>query len=296
MAERLPGDGNAAGYVGAMDSGFGYFATHDAVGPAVVARLIEERGHQALLFSEHTHIPAGEKLPERPEGGELPRKYWHTYDPFVACTAAGLATTRLRVGTGICLVPQHDPIGLAKTVASVDDLTGGRFEFGIGAGWNDPEIRNHGVDPARRFAVMKDYVQAMREIWTHDEASYEGEFVAFGPIWSWPKPAQRPCPPVLVGGTGPKVFDRVLSYGDAWLPNYSPGILDRVKELFRRADDAGKSVEVIMMSAPADPDVLQAMEEAGVSRAMAWLPSAGLDRVRREMDAFETALAEARGE
>jgi probable F420-dependent oxidoreductase len=281
-----------------MESGFGYFATHDAVGPAVLARLVEERGHKALLFTEHTHIPVppkGTRVKDQ-GGGDLPSKYWHTYDPFVASTAAGLATTRLRVGTGVCLVVEHDPIALAKTVASVDDLTGGRFEFGVGAGWNEPEMRNHGVDPRRRFAVMKEHIEAMREIWTHDEAEYHGEFVSFDPIWSWPKPAQRPHPPILVGGTGPRVFDRVLAYGDAWMPNYGPGVMERVPELFRRAAEAGRSVEVIMISVPPDPRVIEECAEAGVVRVMAWLPTAGLDRIRREMDAFEEALAEVRGE
>ncbi|MER7210398.1 LLM class F420-dependent oxidoreductase [Streptosporangium sp. NPDC000239] len=279
-----------------MESGFGYFATHDAVRPGVLAQLVEQRGHDALFFTEHTHIQAWGEPPVPPEGGTLPRKYAHTYDALTACTAAGVVTTRLRVGTGVCLVPQHHPISLAKTVASVDHLTGGRFELGVGAGWNEPEIRNHGVDPARRFAVMKENIEAMRRIWTQDEAEYHGEFVSFDPILSWPKPAQRPHPPVLVGGTGPRVLDRVLSYGDGWLPNYAPDVLDRVGELRRRAEDAGRTVVTVVMAAPADPAVLEACERAGVARVMAWLPSAGLDRLQREMDAFEAALAKARGE
>ncbi|GII59383.1 LLM class F420-dependent oxidoreductase [Planotetraspora thailandica] len=280
-----------------MESGFGYFATHYAVGPAALARMVEERGHVALLFPEHTHIPVPEPgtRVKSEGGGDLPYKYWHTYDPFASAMAAGLATTKLRVGTGICLVAQHEPIGLAKTVASVDHLTGGRFEFGVGAGWNEPEMRDHGVDPRRRFAMMKEHIQAMREIWTHDEAEYHGEFVSFPPLWSWPKPAQRPLP-VLVGGGGPKVLDRVLSYGDVWMPNYGPGVLERVPELFRRAEDGGRQVQVMMNSMPADPRVIEACEKAGVSRVMTYLPTSGLDRVQRAMDAFETALAEARGE
>ncbi|WP_248963540.1 TIGR03619 family F420-dependent LLM class oxidoreductase [Sphaerisporangium perillae] len=278
-----------------MESGFGYFATHDAAAPDTVARMIEERGHAAVLFSEHTHIPAGPQ-PLGPGGGTLPRKYWHTYDTLTTCMVAGMATTKLRVGTGICLVVQHHPITLAKVVASIDRLTGGRFELGVGAGWNDPEIRNHGVDPAERFAVMEEYIEAMRQIWTQREAEYHGRFVSFDPIWSWPKPAQRPYPPILVGGTGPKVFDRVMSYGDAWLPNYGPGVLGRLPELFRRAEDAGKRVRVDLLSVPADPKVIEECEKAGVSRVMAWLPSAGIARIEREMDAFEKALADMRGE
>jgi probable F420-dependent oxidoreductase len=281
-----------------MESGFGYFATHDAVGPGVLASLIEKRGHAALMFAEHTHIPVPERgtRVQSEGGGDLPSKYWHTYDPFVALTAAGLATTRLRVGTAVCLVPQREPIALAKVVASLDHLTGGRFEFGIGAGWNRPEIRNHGVDPRRRFDVLKEHVEAMREIWTHDEAEYHGEFVSFDPIWSWPKPVQRPHPPVLVGGYGKGVFDRVLAYGDGWLPTYRPGVMERIPELFRRAAEVGKRVEVVMIGVPADPRVIEQCAQVGVGRVMTWLPTAGLDRIRREMDAFEAALAQVRGE
>jgi probable F420-dependent oxidoreductase len=279
-----------------MESGFGYFATHDAVAPDTVARMVEERGHAALLFPEHTHIPAKVELPQRPENGALARKYWHTYDTLTTCMAAGMATTKLRIGTGVCLVVQHHPITLAKTVASIDGLTGGRFEFGVGGGWNDPEIRNHGIDPSKRFTIMKEYIEAMKQIWTQDEAEYHGAFLSFDPIWSWPKPVQQPCPPVLVGGVGPKVFERVLSYGDAWLPNYGPGVLERVPELFRRAEEAGKSVRVIMMSVPADPKVLEQCEKAGVYRVMPWLPSAGLTRIEQELDAFENALADLHGE
>jgi probable F420-dependent oxidoreductase len=281
-----------------MDSGFGYFPTDDAVGPAAVARLVEERGHRALLFAEHTHIPApppGQVVKDQ-SGGDLPRRYWHTYDPFVACTAAALATTGLRVGTGVSLVPQHEPIPLAKTIASIDDMSGGRFEFGVGAGWHEQEMRNHGVDPRRRFAMMREHIEAMKEIWTRDEAQYHGELVSFDPIWSWPKPEQRPHPPILVGGIGPRVFERVLAYGDAWLPFYLPGILDRVRELLRQAADVGRDVQVMMHSVPADPRIIEECEKAGVTRVLGWLPSAGLDPIRRVMDAFEGALAQARGE
>src|SRR5690242_17769141 len=194
-----------------MDFGVGYFPTHDGMRPGEIARRVEERGQTALYFAEHTHIPASR---ETPWGGgrDLPRKYWHTYDLFVALTAAAEATTRLRVGSGVCLVVERDPITTAKEVASVDHLSGGRFEFGVGAGWNRPEIANHGVDPRTRFRVMQERVQAMKEIWLHDEASFHGEFVSFDGVQSWPKPVQWPHPPVLVGGAGPTVLDRVLAY------------------------------------------------------------------------------------
>src|SRR5580693_499690 len=218
-----------------MDTGVAIFPTHDAITPADVARLAEERGQSALFFPEHTHIPASRQTPY-PGGKELPRRYVHTYDLFVAVTAALTATSRLRVGSGVCLVIERDPIITAKEVASVDFISGGRFEFGVGAGWNREEMANHGTDPRKRMAVMRERVEAMKAIWTADEASYQGDHVAFERIWSWPKPAQRPHPPVIVGGNGPTVLDRVLSFGDGWMPNYAPsGIIERAAELRERA-------------------------------------------------------------
>ena len=276
-----------------MDTGVAYFATHDAVDPGTLAALAEERGHESLFFAEHTHIPAGGGS-MRPEGGPLPRKYAHTFDLFVNLTAAAAATTKLRVGSGICLVIQRDPIITAKAVASIDVLSGGRFEFGVGAGWNREEMANHGTDPRRRMAVFAERIEAMKAIWTQDEASYAGEFVKFDRIWSWPKPAQRPYPPVIVGGNGPTVLDRVLALGDAWMPNYAPeGILDRAAELRERAD---RPIDLMVIGVPADPRVLEQFEAAGFRRAVHWLPSAGLDPVERAFDRFETAVAELHGE
>jgi probable F420-dependent oxidoreductase len=205
-----------------METGVAIFPTHDAIAPAAMARLAEERGHESLFFPEHTHIPASRES-AWPGGSELPRKYAHTFDLFVAVTAAVTATSRLRIGSGICLVIERDPITTAKEVASVDFLSGGRFEFGVGAGWNREEMANHGTDPRRRMAILRERIEAMKAIWTADEASYAGEYVAFDRIWSWPKPAQRPHPPVLVGGNGPGVLDRVLAFGDAWFPNHDRG-------------------------------------------------------------------------
>ncbi|HEY0485638.1 MAG TPA: LLM class F420-dependent oxidoreductase [Mycobacteriales bacterium] len=276
-----------------MDTGVGYFATHDAVDPGTLARLVEQRGFESLFFAEHTHIPAvGGST--RPEGGELPRKYAHTLDLFVNLTAAAVATTKLRVGSGICLVVQRDPIITAKEVASVDVLSGGRFEFGVGAGWNREEMANHGTDPRRRMALMAERIEAMKAIWTQDEASYAGEFVRFDRIMSWPKPAQRPYPPVIVGGNGPTVLDRVLAFGDAWMPNYAPeGILDRAAELRERAD---RPIDLAVIGVPADARVLEQFQKAGFRRALHWLPSAGRGQVERACDRFEAAIAELHGE
>lgn len=276
-----------------MDFGIGYFATHDAVDPGSLARLVEQRGHESLFFAEHTHIPASRESPY-PGGGELPRKYVHTYDLFVTLTAAALATSKLRVGSGICLVIQRDPIITAKEVASVDKLSGGRFEFGVGAGWNREEMRDHGTDPRVRMAVLAERVEAMKAIWTQDEASYHGEYVSFERIWSWPKPAQHPHPPVLVGGNGPTVLDRVLRFGDAWFPNYGgDDLLERASELRARAE---RPIDVMVMGVPAKAKVLESFEQAGVRRVVHWIPSAGLGPVERALERWEDAVAELHGE
>jgi probable F420-dependent oxidoreductase len=278
-----------------MEFGIGYFPTPDAVSPGAFARLVEQRGHESLFFAEHSHIPASRASPY-PGGGELPRKYIHCYDLFVALTHAAAATSKLRVGSGICLVIQRDPIHTAKGVASIDHLSGGRFEFGVGAGWNREEMSDHGTDPRTRMRLMQERIEAMKEIWTHDEASYSGEFVSFERIWSWPKPAQRPHPPVLVGGNGPTVLERVLAFGDVWFPNYSRGggdIIERMSELRARAD---RRIDLMVMGAPADPAVLGRLESGGCRRAVHWIPSAGLASVEPALERWESAIAELTGE
>jgi probable F420-dependent oxidoreductase len=278
-----------------MEFGVGYFPTGDAVGPGAVAKLVEARGHESLFFAEHTHIPASRDSPY-PGGGDLPRKYSHTYDLFVALTAAAEATSALRVGSGICLVIERDPITTAKEVASVDHLSGGRFEFGVGAGWNREEMSNHGTDPRTRMRLMAERIAAMKAIWTHDEASYHGEFVDFERIWSWPKPAQRPHPPVLVGGNGPTVLDRVLAFGDAWFPNYAGdarGLSERARELTSRAD---RPIDLMVMGVPAEASALDELQKIGCRRVVHWLPSGGRGPVERALERWESAIAELTGE
>jgi probable F420-dependent oxidoreductase len=260
-----------------------------------VARLVEEHGHESLFFAEHTHIPASRESPW-PGGEALPRKYSHTYDLFVALTAAAEATSSLRIGSGICLIVERDPIITAKEVASIDHLSGGRLEFGVGAGWNREEMKNHGTDPRTRMRLMAERIEAMKAIWMREEASYHGEFVHFERIWSWPKPAQRPHPPVLVGGNGPRVLERVLAFGDAWFPNYARGggdIIDRAHDLRGRAD---RPIGVMLMGAPADAAVLERFLLAGFGRAVHWIPSAGLPIVERALERWEAAIAELTGE
>jgi probable F420-dependent oxidoreductase len=212
----------------------------------------------------------------------------------VTLTAAAAATTKLRVGSGICLVIERDPITTAKEVASVDVLSGGRFEFGVGAGWNREEMANHGTDPRTRMALFAERIEAMKAIWTQEEATYKGDYVEFDRIWSWPKPAQRPHPPVIVGGNGPTVLDRVLAFGDAWMPNYSRnGILERAVELREHAD---RPIDLMVIGVPADARVLEQFEKAGFRRVVHWLPSAGRGPIERACDRFEAAVAELHGE
>ena len=270
-----------------MKFGLAMFPTDEAIAPDDLARLAEERDFESLFFPEHTHIPTSRESPF-PQGGELPRRYYRTIDLFVCCTAAALATERLRIGTGICLVIQRDPILCAKEVASVDFLSGGRMLFGVGAGWNREEMANHGTDPRRRFGLMGERVQAMRAIWTQDEAEYHGERVDFDPIFSWPKPVQKPHPPILVGGTGKTVLDRVLAYGDEWFPNRSgdpAGLGERIAKLQRRAEEAGRApIPVTYYGASPDRESVELLAEAGVTRCVFYVPTAPADEVTRAAD------------
>src|SRR3954469_14403106 len=249
-----------------MQLGLAMFASDESPTPAWLAQRAEELGFDSVFFPEHTHIPASRETPY-PAGGELAREYARILDPFVACMQAAAATARVKVGTGICLVCQRDPIATAKAVASVDLLSEGRFVFGIGAGWNREEMGTHGVDPRTRFALMGERVAAMQAIWTQDEATFTGRDVSFERIWSWPKPIQRPHPPILVSGNGPTVLDRVLEYGDQWLPNIVAGddeLIARIEELQRRASDAGREIGVTINAASSKPERLARYAEAGV--------------------------------
>jgi probable F420-dependent oxidoreductase len=267
--------------------GINMFPTEHAVDPDELARMAEERGFESLLFPEHTHIPASRETPY-PAGGELPEMYWQTYDPFVALTAAAVATSRLRIGTGICLVVQRDPITTAKEVASIDRLSGGRFLFGVGAGWNREEMANHGTDPRWRHTVMRERVEAMKAIWTDDEASYHGRYVDFGPIWAWPKPLQKPHPPVIVGGNGATVLERVIAFGDEWMPNAIEDpdeMAGRIAGLAEMAAEAGREPPPVgLYAAPAKPEAVAGYERAGIHRYVFYVSPAPRDEVERRLD------------
>jgi probable F420-dependent oxidoreductase len=277
-----------------MRFGLSMFVTDETIAPIELGRAAEEAGFDALFLPEHTHIPASRET-GRPGGGELPREYWHLYDPFVALSAIAATTERLRLGTGIALIVERDPIVLAKEAASLDVISGGRFELGIGAGWNFEEMRNHGTDPAARFRVMRERALAVRAIWTQDEASFHGELVDFERIWSWPKPVQDPHPPIWVGGTGPKVIDRVLEYGDGWFPNVSDldALASRVAELQRRAAEAGRSRIPVTYFGLRDPDdaKIAKLAAAGVDRVLLMLPPAGADETLARLESYAALAA-----
>jgi probable F420-dependent oxidoreductase len=273
-----------------MHFGIAMFATEYAISPGELASEIEQRGFESIWFPEHTHIPASRGTPW-PGGGELPREYWHTYDPFIALTAAASATTRLRLGTGVCLVIERDPIVTAKEVATLDRLSNGRVIFGIGGGWNVEEMGNHGTDYKRRWRVLRERTLAMKEIWTEDEAEFHGEFVNFDPIWSFPKPVQKPHPPILMGGDGPTTFDRVIEFCDGWMPIgfRLVNVEEKIAALRRRAEEADRdpsSISVTIFAAKPEREALEDLERAGAERAIFYVPSDGRDKVLPVLDRY----------
>jgi probable F420-dependent oxidoreductase len=271
-----------------MHCGVCMFPTDYAIRVDDLARAAEERGFESLWLPEHTHIPTSRRSPW-PGGPELPKEYWHTHDLFVSLATAAAVTTRLKVASGICLLVERDPITTAKEVASLDHLSRGRVLFGIGGGWNAEEMENHGTHFRTRWRLLRERVLAMKEIWTRDEPSFAGEFVRFEPLWSWPKPVQRPHPPVLLGGHGPKALERVVDYCDGWLPigaragNVTAGIA----ELHRIAREKGRDPRTLSVSvygAPMEAGELERLAEAGAERAIFWLPPEGPDTVLPLLD------------
>jgi probable F420-dependent oxidoreductase len=258
-----------------MHYGVVMFSTHYAIRPDELGRAVEQRGFESLWVPEHTHIPAS-RISPWPGGPNLPKEYWHSYDPFVALTMAAAVTTKIKLGTGICLVIERDPITTAKEVASLDHLSNGRFIFGIGGGWNAEEMENHGTPFKGRWRVLRERVLAMKAIWTQEEASYHGELVNFERIWSHPKPAQKPHPPILMGGDGPTTFDRVIEFCDGWMPiaGRMGNVVDKIATLQKRAKEAGRGpIPVTAFMPKPDRAVLDPLEAAGVERVVLGVPS-----------------------
>jgi probable F420-dependent oxidoreductase len=272
-----------------MKFGVALFATDRSIGVAELAREVEARGFESLWFPEHTHIPTSRRTPW-PGGPELPEHYKRTIDPFVSATVAALSTTRLRVGFGILLIVERDPITTAKAVASVDLASGGRVVLGVGGGWNREEMENHGTDPRTRFRLMRERVLAMREIWTKEEAEYHGELVDFDPVWSWPKPVQDPLP-VYVGGNAENTMKRVIEYGDGWMPQPGRSAVAEQLPLFRRlCEESGRGrLPVTVSGARPTAESIEELRALDVEEATFYVPPTSRDDALRELDRI-TAL------
>ena len=263
------------------------FPTDYSIQPVELARAVEERNLDSLFFPEHTHIPASRATPF-PGGGDLPKMYWHTHDPFVALGACAAVTSTIKLGTGICLVIERDPITLAKEIASVDMISNGRFILGIGAGWNREEMENHGANYPRRWAELREKVLAMKAIWSQDEAEYHGEFVNFDPIWSYPKPVQEGGPPIWIGANSDWVFDRLAEYGDGWMPigGLGSGNMDKLNTAFDKAGRSVNDLDMALFGAPTDIEKLKGRIDQGFDHLIFNLPSDGPDKVLPLLDKY----------
>jgi probable F420-dependent oxidoreductase len=272
--------------IASVEFGLTFIATDRSIDPAELGRAAEARGFDSLWIPEHTHIPTSRRSPFA--SGELPPEYLRTLDPFVALSMVAAVTTQLKLATGICLINEHEPIALAKQVASLDHLSNGRFLFGIGAGWNAEEMENHGVNPKLRWRVMRERVLAMKQIWTSDVAEFHGEHVNFEPLWSWPKPVQKPHPPVILGGNLGFARRALLEYCDEWLPRLArdPRPIDvRLAEVNRLAAEQGRApIPATLFDAPQDPAVVEDLASAGIKSCLFRLPSSGRDEVLATLD------------
>lgn len=271
-----------------MHFGVSTFPTDQGIGPAELGRALEERGFDSLLIAEHSHIPVSRTSPW-PGGGDLPTHYYRTLDPFVALAAAASVTERLLLGTGIALIPQRDPFHTAKETASLDLVSGGRAILGVGVGWNREEMRHHGTDPRTRGRLTDERLHAIRALWTEEEASYHGEFVDFDPVYSWPKPVQRPHPPIYVGG-GPGAFPRVREFGDAWLANSTPPE-QLGPQIEQMRETAGRDVPVSVYAIPDDAATVEAYTRLDIERVLFYLPTVPKAETLRHLDAFAEVAA-----
>jgi probable F420-dependent oxidoreductase len=273
-----------------MKFGISMFPADYAIHPSELAREVEARGFESLWFPEHSHIPTSRVTPWGGRAGAppLPEFYWRTHDPFVALAACAAVTTTLKLATGICLVAQRDPIHTAKEVASVDSISGGRFIFGVGYGWNKEEMAQHGTAYSDRRAILRENVLAMKELWTKDEASFSGDHVTIEPSWAWPKPVQQPGPPIVLGGdAGPRTAADIAEFCDGWMPFGGRHPLDKWDEVVRACEAIGRdpaTVELGVFYAPIDEQKLTGLAERGVVRAVFPLPQTGRDEVLAALD------------
>ncbi len=259
-----------------MEYGVTIFPTDYSITPADLAVSAEERDFDSLWFAEHSHIPVS-RLSPWPGGGDLPKMYYDTFDPFVALATAASVTTRIKLCTGICLVVQRDPIHTAKEVATLDHLSKGRMLFGVGAGWNAEEMADHGTDFKRRFKLMRERIEAMQAIWSQEQAEYHGEFVNFEPSWQWPKPVQRPGPRILIGGgAGPKLFAHIAEYADGWMPIGGAGLAAALERLRTAVTERGRdasALHIVPFGTIPDAKKLEYYESVGVTEVVLRLPS-----------------------
>jgi probable F420-dependent oxidoreductase len=279
-----------------MRYGVTIFATDVSIDPVELAVALRDRGFDSMWVPEHTHIPTSRRTPY-PNGGELPDEYKRCHDPFVALTAAAAAAPDLRIGTAILLVAQREPIVTAKAVASIDVLSGGRFTLGIGFGWNQDEMEDHGVDYGRRRELGREHVLAMRRLWEDEVASFDGEFVHLPPSWQWPKPVQKPLPVLIGGAAGPKLFNHIAEYAQGWIPIGGRGLSETLPELRQRFEEAGRDpsqLEVVPVAIVPDHGKLDHYEELGVTECVFGLPSAPADAVLPVLDKYAALLNERR--
>ena len=270
--------------------GIFYFATEYGDNVVDVAREAEQRGFESLWLPEHTHIPTSRKSPYA-GGTELPKEYSHTLDPFVALAAVATATTSIRLATGISLLIERDTLTTAKTVATLDILSNGRVILGVGGGWNREEAEHHGVDWSQRFRKLEEQISALKTIWANDEASFHGEHVQFDPIWSWPKPRQRPHPPIVLGGETDHSLRRVIKHCDGWLPRArDPELVVRgIERLYQLAKEAGrdpKSISVNVFAPRPERELIDRFKNMGVERIVLWLPPEDHDALARRLDSY----------
>ena len=275
--------------------GISTFPTDYSIQPASLAQAVEERGFDSLFFPEHTHIPASRATPF-PGGGELPKQYWHAHDPFVALSACAAVTERIRLGTGVCLIIERDPITTAKVIASLDMISNGRAIVGIGAGWNREEMENHGANYKNRWAIVREKVAAMRAIWTNDEAEYHGEHVDFDPIWSYPKPVQEGGPPIWIGANSKWVFDRVAEYADGWMPigGLGSGNMERLKTAMDAHGRDLKDLTLALFGMFPDAEQVQGRAEQGFDEFIFNVPSEGRDTVLPLLDQYAAVVNDLR--